>query len=913
MEFPSPSSFLHLYLLVVSFLSLFLLSGSQQSYLGSYQLDCYNNNSVTSGYLCNGPQRSCSSYLTFRSTYPYDSPLSISYLLASNASQIAQINNISEIDRIPTGNLIIVPVNCSCFGKFYQHNTSYTLKAGDTYFRVSNNTYQGLTTCKALMNQNPYESQNLSVGSQLLVPLRCACTTMNQTASGVRFLLTYLVTWGDSVSSIGEMFGVDEQSITRANNFSSDTALYSFTPILIPLKTEPTMRQNGLPSTPPPPVSPTPSFFPAAETPMAKDGCKENCGNISIPYPFGIGNECYFDKSFEILCNDTNSNPSVPFLQYPDVEVLEFLPDYAVRVVYTSVASTCSQSGSTELSEAIDFPFTFSVTHNNFNAIGCDISAGFTRLNGGNNSNGCMSVCVNNTMPTMNSIISSCSGDGCCKTTVPSNVQLYDVKVFNLDVSGASNSCGVAFLADANFSDYNQFDLSSISNALNSTNYRIPVVFDWVIANSTCEEARKVSSVQGYACGKNTYCIDSNNGPGYRCSCSEGFQGNPYLPDGCKGSKAGTPLVVMVILGTGIAMALIILTAVSLWLYSLYVKRQKIKLKQKFFKKNGGLLLQQQVSSHDHSVEKIKICCIEELEKATDNFNGSRILGNGGSGTVYKGMLSDGRMVAIKKSNIVDESQIGQFINEVVILAQINHRNIVKLLGCCLETQVPLLVYEFVLNGTLSYHLHGEGQVSSLSWENRLRIATEIAGAVAYLHSSATNPIFHRDIKSSNILLDENYRTKVADFGISRTVPIDRTHLTTLVQGTFGYLDPEYFHSSQFTEKSDVYSFGVVLAELLTGQKAVFFNDFHEEKGLAMHFISALKENFLFEVLETRVVNEGNIDQLLAISRLAKKCLKVNGKKRPAMKEVAAALEGLRSFQVRHPLVSSTTKEHRHA
>ncbi|XP_043700378.1 wall-associated receptor kinase-like 1 [Telopea speciosissima] len=630
MEFPSPSSFLHLYLLFLSFLSLFLFSGAQQSYPGIQQSDCTSNNSANYGYLCNGPQTSCSSYLTFRSTNPYDTPVSISSLLASEASQIAQGNNIFETDRIPTGALVIVPVNCSCFGNFYQHITSsYTFKASDTYFTVAKDIYQGLTTCTALMQQNPYESQNLMVGSQLLAPLRCACPTTNQTGSGVRFLLTYLVNRGDSVSSIGETFGVDQQSINNANNLSFNSLLYPFTPILVPLKTEPTMKINELPPPPPPPpVSPTPSFVPAG--------------------------------------------------------------------------------------------------------------------------------------------------------------------------------------------------------------------------------------------------------------------------------------------GIGIAMALIILIAVGLWLNFRYVKRQQIKLKKKFFKKNGGLLLQQQVSSQDHSVEKIKIFAIEELEKATDNFNGSRILGNGGSGAVYKGILSDGRTVAIKKSKTVDESQIGQFINEVVILAQINHRNIVKLLGCCLETQVPLLVYEFVLNGTLSYLLHGEGQVSSLSWEKRLRIATEIAGAVAYLHSAATNPIFHRDIKSSNILLDANYKAIVADFGISRTVPIDRTHLTTLVQGTFGYLDPEYFHSSQFTEKSDVYSFGVVLVELLTGQKAVFFNDFQEEKGLAMHFISSLKENRLFEVLETRIINEGNRDQLLAISKIAKKCLKVNGKKRPAMKEVAAALEGLRrSFEEHHLLVQCTTKEHR--
>ncbi|KAF8405749.1 hypothetical protein HHK36_007826 [Tetracentron sinense] len=650
----------------------------------------------------------------------------------------------------------------------------------------------------------------------------------------------------------------------------------------------------------------------SAATPpsLAMPDCQDTCGNISIPYPFGIGEGCYQNVSFKISCNNQSFKP---FLNTGNLEVLDISLEHGTVRVNSPVITNCN--GTVELvtgiAELNGSSFSFSTAYNKFTAMGCDNLALMTR--NGHDLGGCVSIC-NNDIATE----SGCDGVRCCQTSVPASLQTFSVKMTRAGLNNNATDtvgCKYAFLVDQ---DWFTAHLSSDPFTVRSMRY-VPVVLDWSIANWRCPY--RLGTNYTVSCSRTGYnCSINSNLNG--CSCRRGLEGNPYLPDGCQDvnecldlerdvchgmlcrnrngtyecySRRSTAKVVG--LGIGIGVGLLFLLLVSFWLYRIVKKRKNIKLKQKFFKQNGGLLLQQQMSSDEGSVEKTKIFTARELEKATDNYNENRILGQGGHGTVYKGMLVDGRIVAVKKSKIVDESQIEQFINEVAILSQINHRNVVKLLGCCLETEVPLLVYEFISNGTLLEHLHDQSDEFPILWRDRLRIATEIAGAVAYLHSAASIPIYHRDIKSTNILLDDKYRAKVADFGTSRSVTTDKTHLTTLVQGTFGYLDPEYFQSSQFTEKSDVYSFGVVLVELLTGQKAISSTRSPEEKSLAVHFILSIKENRLFDILDARVVKEGEKGKLIAVSNLAKRCLNLNGKKRPTMKEVAMDLEGVRMSQ----------------
>ncbi|KAM7465940.1 hypothetical protein LguiB_013502 [Lonicera macranthoides] len=252
-----------LLLVLMSMLLQFQGTEAQQTYVNNKQLDCEKNYTNALGYVCNSnSSASCASYLTFRSNPTYNSAATIGYLLGADPTEIARANNISDIDPIPTDTLLIVPVtNCSCSGHYQQHNTSYVLKASpETYFSVANNTYQGLTTCQSLISQNPsYNYRHLLVGMKLTVPLRCACPSPNQTSAGFRYLLTYLITWGDTIESIAQIFGSDYQSIYQANLLSPDNLIFPFTPILVPLKAQPAFPISSPVLSPPPPPPSAPA------------------------------------------------------------------------------------------------------------------------------------------------------------------------------------------------------------------------------------------------------------------------------------------------------------------------------------------------------------------------------------------------------------------------------------------------------------------------------------------------------------------------------------------------------------------------------------------------------------------------------------------------------------------------------
>ncbi|CAD6247229.1 unnamed protein product [Miscanthus lutarioriparius] len=412
--------------------------------------------------------------------------------------------------------------------------------------------------------------------------------------------------------------------------------------------------------------------------------------------------------------------------------------------------------------------------------------------------------------------------------------------------------------------------------------------------------------------GANATCADdpltpSGAGAVRRCFCVSGLTWSPLAgacqqnPSDCQiagdcGGSNHAPLIAGLVCGLG---GTLLVATAGLFVYH---RQRRIRLARERLAKEREEIL----NANNTSGRTAKNFSGRELKRATGNFSRDNLLGTGGYGEVYKGVLGDGTVVAVKCAKLGNTKSTDQVLNEVRVLSQVNHRSLVRLLGCCVDLEQPLMVYEFIPNGTLADHLYGSMSRPPLRWRQRLAIARQTAEGIAYLHFAASPPIYHRDIKSSNILLDDRLDGKVSDFGLSRLAEPGLSHVSTCAQGTLGYLDPEYYRNYQLTDKSDVYSFGVVLLELLTSKRAIDFGRGADDVNLAVHVQRVADEERLMDVVDP-AIKEGatqlELDTMKALGFLALGCLEERRQNRPSMKEVAEEIEYIINIEAGgHPI-----------
>uniref|UniRef100_A0ACD5UXQ2 Uncharacterized protein n=1 Tax=Avena sativa TaxID=4498 RepID=A0ACD5UXQ2_AVESA len=671
--------------------------------------------------------------------------------------------------------------------------------------------------------------------------------------------------------------------------------------------------------------------------PQPSSNCPTRCGDVDIPFPFGIGPECAM-PGFNLTCDLQHRAPF-----HGNVEVVRLSLQPAQARMLNVISSACYNTTSKKMDSndwQLNFtntPYRLSDAGNKFTAVGCSTLAYISdEFNKGKYMSGCVAMCRRGDLSALSN--GNCSGIGCCQTAIPGALQYYRVWFDeNYDTAAiySVSPCSYAVLMESsNFTFLASYVTSP--EFYNARQGRAPVLMDWAIGNQTCEVARRKH--ESYACvSENSECLNSPNGPGYICNCTEGYQGNPYLkdpnlgckdidecadlknypcsvdgscknsagqyeclcPEGYKGdAKFGTcerpstlDLGAKLAIGAsvGVLICLVGFLGIEVIRHKRSIKRQAADRQcDEYFKKHGGEILSE-ITRDGQAGRSIPFTVYsrDEMETATNRFDKANIVGEGGQGTVYKAILR-GTPVAVKRCKEVDESRSKDFVQELVILCRIDHPNIVKLLGCCLQYEAPVLVYEFVQNRTLQELLHPKNHLRTcrVTLGTRLKIAAQSAGALAHLHSGE-RPILHGDVKPANILLGDGWVAKVSDFGCST---IDEK-TQAVPKGTPGYLDPLYLLEYQLTDKNDVYSFGVVLLELLTGMKPLS----KERKSLTLTamFQESMADGTLHQLLDRGIADEANMAVIRQVADLANQCLLVPATRRPPMKRVAEELRCL--------------------
>lgn len=268
----------------------------------------------------------------------------------------------------------------------------------------------------------------------------------------------------------------------------------------------------------------------------------------------------------------------------------------------------------------------------------------------------------------------------------------------------------------------------------------------------------------------------------------------------------------------------------------------------------------------------------KDIQKATQNF--TTVLGQGSFGPVYKATMLTGEVVAVKVLASNSKQGEKEFQTEVSVLGRLHHRNLVNLVGYCVDKGQHMLIYQFMSNGSLASLLYGQEE-RSLSWDERLQIALDISHGIEYLHEGAVPPVIHRDLKSANILLDQSMRAKVADFGLSKEEVYDGQN--SGLKGTYGYIDPVYISTNKFTMKSDIYSFGIIIFELITA--------IHPQQNLMEYLnLASMSPDGVDEILDKELVGECSLDEVRGLAGIAHKCLHKFPRKRPSIGEISQAI-----------------------
>ncbi|OAY83849.1 Cysteine-rich receptor-like protein kinase 3 [Ananas comosus] len=375
-------------------------------------------------------------------------------------------------------------------------------------------------------------------------------------------------------------------------------------------------------------------------------------------------------------------------------------------------------------------------------------------------------------------------------------------------------------------------------------------------------------------------CLPATDGQALNAGCFVRYSTDPFYLNSTSSSSSSS--------SSGRTRLIIALTLTSAAVAALLVIVIWIKI-------NSRTNLTDDTDGSRHIIRRISASHLsfkyEDLRKATDNFNLINKLGQGGFGSVYKGVLPDGKEIAVKRLFFNATQRADQFFNEVSLVSRVQHKNLVKLLGCSIEGPESLLVYEFLCNTSLDSFLFDSFKRNVLDWEKRLEIIVGTAEGLSYLHNASEVRIIHRDIKASNILLDERFKPKIADFGLARYFMEDQSHLSTGIAGTFGYMAPEYIVHGQLTEKADIYSYGILVLEIVTGRKNNnSVDDSPEGQSLMSQIWRQFKSRTLIEMLDPCLRNRCSDEEALKVFQVGLLCSQASPNLRPPMWKVVEML-----------------------